>query len=315
VDDSGIRRRIPAAVRRKLNRQAVFLLDAVQEAADDAGLNPSQEDFDIAYGSAFGCSRNVHHFYTLLLTEGPRFASPQAFNLSVANAPPALAAQVLSIGGQVWVFAGDEISFEVSLDWACRMISTGRTGRVMVCAAEELSDSVMAIHKALGMLDCAKGGGFALGEGAVAMVLESADLARARGARVHGRIAGIDILQDTSCGPQEYPREAKSLAAAAVRLLDKNDFRGRELAGVDCRNGFAPWDRTVEKVLQRLPAGVDLAASPFCLKGRIGESGFAGGAGLAARLLDSRKSGPVLSLNGARGGSFSIVLIDRNNDG
>ncbi len=311
VNDEVVRKRIVPAVRRKLNRQAVFLLAAVQEALMDAGLDPSMGDLSISYGSAFGCSRNVHHFYSQLLTEGPRCASPQAFNLSVANAPPALVAQVLKVDGQVWVFAGDETSFEVSLNWAHRLIAAGRAERVIVCAAEEMSDSVLAIHEALGMIIPGQNGGFALGEGAVAMVVESVDSARSRNADGYGRIAGLAFEQDTSCGPQDYPGDDQLLAASAVKAMQGVSAKGRTVACIGSENGLIAWDRTVAEAFHQLVAVTGLEPIRFNLKNRIGESGFAGGAGIAALLLDRAATSPILSVNGSRGGVCSSVFIER----
>ncbi|NDY43123.1 hypothetical protein G3N55_09755, partial [Dissulfurirhabdus thermomarina] len=166
VDLEAVKGRVPPARRRHLNRMGLFLEAAVDEALASAGIEPrGLGPVPLVYGSAFGCAGNVHGFFTTLLAEGPRAASPQDFKLSVTNAPAALAAQRLGIHGPVWVFSADEASWEAALHWGCDLVRRGGARRVVVAAAEELGDAILAIHRALGFVAPGPGPGYRLGEG------------------------------------------------------------------------------------------------------------------------------------------------------
>ena len=100
VDMECVREKIPVKLRRRLNKQGAFLFASMNEAIQDAGLNEQMDDQTAyVYGSAFGCSENVHRFYTQLLEDGPKYTSPQEFNFSVTNAPPSLVSQMMGQKG------------------------------------------------------------------------------------------------------------------------------------------------------------------------------------------------------------------------
>nr|WP_281382984.1 beta-ketoacyl synthase N-terminal-like domain-containing protein [Dissulfurirhabdus thermomarina] len=309
VDLEAVKGRVPPARRRHLNRMGLFLEAAVDEALASAGIEPrGLGPVPLVYGSAFGCAGNVHGFFTTLLAEGPRAASPQDFKLSVTNAPAALAAQRLGIHGPVWVFSADEASWEAALHWGCDLVRRGGARRVVVAAAEELGDAILAIHRALGFVAPGPGPGYRLGEGAVAAVVEAEAAARERGARVLGRVAGWAAARDAACGPQEFPADP-----AVVETLCRGLF-GAEATGLSGRGvllvpgGGHPaaegiLDRAAARLAAELPGWEVLRPrAPF------GESGAAGGLGLTA-LLAGERPGGALVLTAARGGTLAATLV------
>jgi 3-oxoacyl-[acyl-carrier-protein] synthase II len=311
---SSLRALIPVKFRRHFNRQASFLYMALKEALTHAGLDadtPAPPP-SIAYGSAFGCSGNVHRFYTQLLTDGPRFASPQEFNLSVTNAPPALVAQALNLAGPLWVFVSDEVSFDICLHWAAEQIQSNLAERVIVCAAEEISESILAIHQHIGFFDAAHKN-FALGEGAVCMILESRRAAEHRGAWIFGRILRWTTRQDTTCGPLTYSKSGRFLMDAVAELLDDNLKKNHAIACITPENGAPGCDEASAETMRHIRDLTGNAVPPGNpVKRLIGESGFAGGAGIAAALLESVETAcntPILSLNASRGGIHTATLI------
>lgn len=205
VDMGAVRSHIPLKRRRRLNRLGSFLTVAVDEALHDAGLVGDVTDFAMVYGSAFGCSSNVHEFYSKILEGGAASASPQEFMFSVTNAPAALVAQHLQIPGEVWVLVQDEVSWEAALHYGALLIETGKEKRVIVAAADELSDSILAIHQGLGFFE----DDYALGEGCVAMVLEAEPCARARQATMYGTVTSCAMSQDPSCGPMVFSKQVQ----------------------------------------------------------------------------------------------------------
>ena len=309
VDISNVRKMIPASIRRRLNRQAYFLYAAFKEAVEDSGITISNNRFAMTYGSAFGCSGNVHRFYSRILSDGPRFCSPQEFNMSVTNAPPALVAQEFGLTGPIWVFVSDETSWEISLDWAAKLIQRGKADHVVVSATEEISESVMAILHNLGLLKSEGHNGIIPGEGAVSMMLESGDKAVERGAHIYGKLQAINTVQDSSCGPQDYSKSKDPIIQAAANCIGKAcDGKGDLI----CVTGAHTNDEKADilKSIKNIRPGNLRSLS---LRDSFGDSGISGGLGLASALLcqdSSPASSHVLVLTSARGGINAASLIE-----
>lgn len=314
IDADAIREKIPSGIRRLQNRQALFLYCSFKEALEDAGFNAADSsNMLMTYGSAFGCSGNVHRFYTQLLREGPKTTSPLEFGMSVTNAPPAIMAREFGLHCPLWVFAGDEASWEISLNWAALFIRRGMADQAIICAAEEISDSVLAIHDCLGMLASPGRPGLRLGEGALSMVIESDSRARLRSARIYGTLEGLATVQTSVCGPQDYPDGPDTLEQAAASCLEKARESNTDLFYVGAANGtlrLAASDTAAFKAIEKRWPGSTIRKE---YRACFGESGIAGGLGLAAALLDPQlpSASRGLIFTCARGGVTAATLVKR----
>jgi 3-oxoacyl-[acyl-carrier-protein] synthase II len=318
VNMSAAREQVPPPLRRRLNRQGVFLFLSLREALSDAKIGPrGNEGLAITYGSAFGCSGNVHRFYTQMMSDGPRFASPQEFNLSVTNAPPALVAQNMGLKGPIWVFVADEASWEHALHWAASLIRSGKLERALVTAAEEISDSVMAIHHELGLLQSPEHSGLVLGEGAVCMVLESEEAAIKRSAPIYGKVIHWATAQDSRCGPLDFSSHSDLLTAAAAVCLETIDGQAGDLLWVSPANGNPTVEAVADRVGEKLTQTREKTIREARFRPRFGESGICGGFSLAASLLDRGDAAAphVLVLTTARGGIHAASLVQRTHRG
>lgn len=316
VDLSAIGNQIPVKLRRHFNRQASFLYLALQEALSNARLETDALiSTTIAYGSAFGCSGNVHRFFSQALKDGPRFVSPQEFNFSVTNAPPALIAQSMNLAGPLWVFVSDEVSFDICLQWAADQIKQACAERVIVCAAEEISESILAIHHHIGYFE-SRHTDFRLGEGAVCFVLESRTAAELRGAPIYGGIGGWTSRQDIACGPLDFSATGRFLAEALSEIMDEDTtqngrkFQMNQIRFITPENGVSDCDTAVAQAVAQF---AEIAKNPgfkvIRIKHLVGESGFAGGAGLVAALRDAPSDTQIFSLNSSRGGVHTATWI------
>ena len=311
VARDAVRGLVPPALRRRLNRQGLFLYTAMTEAMDHAGLPADPPPpMEISYGSAFGCSGNVHRFFTTLLQDGPRYASPYEFNFSVANAPPAMIAQQLGILGPIWVFAADELSFEAALETAVRHIGAGRAERVVVCAAEEISTSVLAIHQSIGLLNAPREPALVPGEGAVCMVLESVRVAASRSAAVFGRVSATRLVQDAESGPLSFSCDPGLLGRAALDAATGIDPQARVLVTDPC-NHLPAAEALWQGAHSALEEGLRHPYATLATKPLSGESGLAGGIAMAAALGGPERFDTLLALNCGRGGTAAAIRVDR----
>ncbi len=302
VDMAAVKEGIEPRRRRRLNRLASFLTVAVNEALAQAGLGADDLDScHLAYGSAFGCSSNVHNFYTQLLSQGAAAASPQDFMLSVTNAPAALVAQHLGVRGPVWVFVEDEVSWEAALHWAVQLIESGRARRVIVAAADEISDSIIAIHGALGFLEQP---GYHLGEGAVAMVLEAEEETLQRAVTPFGVVRSCATSQDVRCDPMTFTNDGVKIAEAAQACL-----LGVDVSSVQV---YGPENGIVDGVAKQALAGAWPAGTGrYAIRSQLGDSGLGGGLALAAGLLSGQGAGHIMTISTSRGGVQAATLVER----
>jgi len=312
VDMEPVREKIPVKVRRRLNKQGAFLFVSMNEAMQDAGLSPQMDDQNAyVYGSAFGCSQNVHRFYTQLLEDGPKYTSPQEFGFSVTNAPPSLVSQMMGQKGPIWVVVADEASWDIGLHYGAMLIQKGKVNRVIVSAAEEISSSVLAIHHELGMLKKRTGNGLVLGEGAVSMVLESDHSAIKRGAKGYGTLIGWNTQNDISCGPQNYSEKGDTLLNAVTHCLKNVENTDSGVLCLSPENGMQGVESALNQTVEGLKNIVGQEFQKTCFKKKVGESGVSGGMGLAAGLLsDMVPPGyDILILTSARGGMNAASLV------
>ena len=318
IDTAPLRDSIPASIRRLQNRQAAFLSLALHEAFDDGGLQPAAGwQPAMTYGTAFGCSGNVHRFYTQLLREGPKYTSPLEFNMSVTNAPAALLAQELGLTGPLWVFVADEASWEVSLRWAMLLIRQGRAEQVLVCGAEELSGSILAIHEALGLLRSDTRPGLVLGEGALCMIVEAQERAVRRGARIYGRLKTCALAQNPACAPSQFAFGSELAVQAAAGCLQGSGAVQAPLLFAGADNGIASVDAASADALravENLWGGTVVSRNS---RAHTGESGIAGGLALAGAILDpqAEPESPALVLTCARGGVWAATFVERGTTG
>ncbi len=314
VDMTEVRDKTPPGIRRRLNRQASFLYVSFREAMEDAGIAIEKGGkTSIVYGSAFGCSGNVHRFYAQLLKDGPKFVSPMEFNMSVTNAPPSLIAQEFGLTGPIWVFVADEASWDISLQWAVRQIRAGKAEQVAVCAAEEINESILAIHHELGLLETKEQKGLLLGEGAVCMIVESEKSALERGARIYGIVSDGHTVQDSSCGPQDYSSDPGHLLRAVSRCLETVDEKNGNLLCISPDNGSPTLEKVSRYVSDELHSVWEGDTRMVDFRSCFGESGFSGGLGLAAALLgkDHLSASRIMVLTSSRGGINAATMVER----
>ncbi len=196
---------------RRLDRSQQVALVAAQEAWADAGRpDVDKQRLAVVIGTGIGGAVTLLDQDDILEAKGPRRVSPLTIPMLMPNGPAA--AVGLEVGAQAGVHApvsacasGAE-AVALGLD----MIRANRADVVLVGGAEAcihpLPLAGFAQMQALSTrndepaaasrpFDKARDG-FVLGEGAGVLVLERAEYAQARGARVYARLAGAGMTAD-----------------------------------------------------------------------------------------------------------------------
>jgi 3-oxoacyl-[acyl-carrier-protein] synthase II len=162
---------------RRFDRAAAGVTFATRAALEDAGLDATRAG--LVAGSAYGNVERSVDFVRRILEKGVRRAHPAEFPHLVASASPGNASLYLGLRGPVLGVAGAEASGEAALDTALALLPFV-DGGLVAGAAEALDPIVMAV---LGPLRTATRS-VPRGEGGGFLVVEDAEAAMERGARI-----------------------------------------------------------------------------------------------------------------------------------
>ncbi len=173
-----------------LDRASGFTLAAGHLALTDAGITRGTLDrwcAGVVLGSEFGCLNTLQLFTTTLQQKGARLANPLLFSHLYVNTPPSLAAIEFGLGGHHGTYTGLGAGRQ-ALEGAVEALRLGRAELVLAIGVDTISEPLYRALIAENALD-----DDVLGEGACALVLETAESAATRG------VAGvpIDMVRDT----------------------------------------------------------------------------------------------------------------------
>ncbi|WP_431044621.1 beta-ketoacyl-ACP synthase II [Streptomyces sp. P1-3] len=258
VDPAGI---IPRPQARKLDRSAQFALIAAREAWADAGftgkagedgsVNPDRLGAVVASG--IGGVTTLLDQYDVLREKGARKVSPHTVPMLMPNSPAA------NVGLEVGARAGVHTPVSAcasgaeAIGYAIEMIRTGRAD-VVVAGGTEAAIHPLPIAAFGNMMAMSKSNddpqgasrpydvdrnGFVLGEGAGMIVLESAEHAAQRGARVYVEAVGQGVSADAHHITQPEP-SGNGIAHALQNLLDSTDLKPAEVVHVNAHATSTP---------------------------------------------------------------------------
>ncbi len=232
VDPAEVLDRVKA---RRLDRSGQLALVAAQEAWADAGLAEAGVDPErlaVAVASGIGGVQTLLANYDQLTQKGPRRVSPLAIPMLMPNSPAAHVGLTLGAKAGVHTPVSACASGNEAIALGIDLIRLGRAD-VVVCGGTEAAihplpmaafGQMMALSKRNEEPQAAsrpwdKGrDGFVLGEGAAIVVLESAEHATARGARVYAEAAGAGITSDSHDIAQPDPAGLGATRAMVMAL-------------------------------------------------------------------------------------------------
>ncbi|MFI2712967.1 beta-ketoacyl-ACP synthase II [Micromonospora sp. NPDC018662] len=241
---------------RRLDRSQAIALIAAREAWADAGLadaGPDPERLAVSVGSGIGGATTLLAQDDILEASGPRRVSPHTVPMLMPNGPAAWVGLELGAKAGVHSVASACATGAEAISLGLDIIRAGRADVVVVGGTEAVIHplpiagfaSMRAMstrndepEKASRPWDKARDG-FVLGEGAGVLVLERADHAAARGARVYARLAGAGITSDAYDMVQPHA-EGEGAIRAIVRALADADVTGTDIVHVNAHATSTP---------------------------------------------------------------------------
>lgn len=270
---------LPRPLARKLDRSAQFALIAAREAWADAGYTgKAGEDEKVrperlgsVIASGIGGVTTLLDQYDVLKEKGVRRVSPHTVPMLMPNGPAANVGLEVNAQAGVHTPVSACASGAEAIGYAVEMIRTGRAD-VVVAGGTEAAIHPLPIAAFANMMAMSKSNdepekasrpydtgrdGFVLGEGAGVVVLESAEHAAARGARVYCEVVGQGLSADSHHIAQPEPT-GRGIATAMQNLLDATDLKPAEIVHLNAHATSTPLGDVAEIKALRKVLGDDL---------------------------------------------------------
>ncbi len=280
----------PLAARR-MSAVSRFAVCAAKMAIKDAGLDPGAigSETAVVVSTAYGAANISEQILRQSFLDGPTALSPALFTESVASAPAAQIALNCGARGANVTVTQSQAGPAVALVQSLNELRTGRSERVLIAAADEMTPLMHAIlDRFLALARPDDHGaerarpfdrdrtGWLAAEGATVAVLELESTARDRGAPILAEVMAAGNAFDPWSPRSGWSRNPGTLARSLSRFLREND---------------------------RTPADIDILVSGAC--GHRGADRLDGG--LLTTIWQGAVLPPVLApaaVSGAHGGSL-----------
>lgn len=280
---------------RTLDRAQQFALVAAREAWADAGFGETTtvepERLAVAVASGIGGVLTLLAQYDVLRERGPRRVSPHTVPMLMPNGPAATVGLELTARAGVHAPVSACASGAEAIALALDMLRAGRADVVVAggteAAIHPLPIAGFASMRALSIRDGdpqeasrpydKARDGFVLGEGAAVLVLETAEHARARGARVYAELAGAGTSSDAYHVAAPEPTGAGAARALSLAMRDAG-LSPSDVAHVNAHATSTPLGDVAEAAALRTALGdavaqVCVTATKSCTGHLLGAAG------------------------------------------
>ncbi len=224
---------------RHLDRFVQFALAASQEALDQSGLQPAQENgwrFGCIWASGIGGLQEIERTHRLALEKGARKINPFFIPKLMVNAGSGQIAIRFGLRGPNFATASACASGSHALGLALRTIQYGDAD-IMICGGSEATVTLLGIGGFCALKALSERNddprtasrpfnldrdGFVVGEGAGALVFEEHEHARRRGARILAEVKGFGMTDDGYHISAPIPEGTAAAEAMRLALADGN---------------------------------------------------------------------------------------------
>jgi 3-oxoacyl-[acyl-carrier-protein] synthase I len=217
---------------------------AMEQAIRDSGLEQSEisnERTGIVMGSGGPSTRTIVEAADTARTKGPKRVGPFAVPKAMSSTASATLATWFKIKGVSYSISSACATSNHCIGNAYELIQNGRQDRVFAGGCEELDWTLSVLFDAMGALSSnfnetphkasraydADRDGFVISAGAGVLFLEELELAKARGARIYGEVAGygatsdgVDMVQPSGEGAARCMRMALTSVKPTVDYIN-----------------------------------------------------------------------------------------------
>ena len=261
----------------RTDRYTQFAVAAAQQAVVESGVEGTVEPerFAVIFGTGIGGISTFENEHTKLMEKGPRRVSPLFVPMMIGNMAAGMIAIRHDCRGSAMPTVTACASGSNAIGEAMRMIRHGYADAVITGGAEAaISPSAIAGFVNMHALSTSEDpnaaslpfdkrrGGFVIGEGAVALVLEEYEHAKARGAKIYGEVCGYGSTCDAHHITAPHP-EARGGAQAMMDAMKEANYSENDVVYVNAHGTGTPMNDVIETVAIKKALGEDNARNAY----------------------------------------------------
>ena len=244
----------------RTDRFTQFAVAAATQAVEESGIvgTVEPERFAVQMGTGIGGISTFETEHNKFIDKGPRRVSPLFVPMMIANMASGMVALRFDCRGSAQPCVTACASGSNAIGEAMRLIRHGYADAVITGGAEA-SITPMA---AAGFINCQalstatdpdeaslpfdkRRGGFVMGEGGVALVLEEYEHAVSRGAKIYAEICGYGSTCDAYHITAPHP-EARGGAEAMVQAMKEANYMDSDIVYVNAHGTGTPMNDKIE---------------------------------------------------------------------
>ena len=261
----------------RTDRYTQFAVAAAQQAVDESGIEGTvvPERFAVQFGTGIGGIGTFETEHTKLMEKGPRRVSPLFVPMMIANMAAGMIAIRHDCRGSSQPCVTACASGSNAIGEAMRMIRHGYADAVITGGAEAaVTPSAVAGFVNMQALSVSEDpnaaslpfdkrrGGFVIGEGAVALVLEEYEHAKARGAKIYGEVCGYGSTCDAHHITAPHP-DARGGAQAMTDAMREAGYTENDTVYINAHGTGTPMNDAIETVAIKKALGDEAARKAF----------------------------------------------------
>ena len=300
----------------RTDRYAQFAVAAAQQAVDESGVEGTVEPerFAVIFGTGIGGISTFETEHTKLMEKGPRRVSPLFVPMMIGIMAAGMIAIRHDCRGSAMPAVTACASGSNAIGEAMRLVRHGYADAVITGGAEAaIVPSAIAGFVNMQALSTSENpdeaslpfdkrrGGFVIGEGAVALILEEYEHAKARGAKIYGEVCGYGSTCDAHHITAPHP-DARGGAQAMVDAMKEAGYTDNDTVYVNAHGTGTPMNDVIETAAIKKALGEDNAKKAYVssTKSMTGHMLGAAGAIEALACLFALNEGiipPTINLN------------------
>ena len=261
----------------RTDRYARFAVAAAKQAADESGIGGAVDPdrFAVIFGTGIGGISTFEKEHSTLMEKGPRRVSPLMVPMMISNMAAGMIAIRHDCRGSVMPAVTACASGSNAIGEAMRLIRHGYADAAITGGAEAAiipaAIAGFANMKALSVAENPeeaslpfdkRRGGFVMGEGAAALVLEEYEHAKKRGARIYGEVCGYGSTCDAYHITAPHP-DGRGGIRAMEEAMREAGYTERDLVYVNAHGTGTPMNDAIETVVIKKALGENAAGKAW----------------------------------------------------
>ena len=259
------------------DRYAQFAVAAAQQAVEESGIKGTvaPERCSVLFGTGIGGIGTFEAEHTKLMEKGPRRVSPLFVPMMIGNMAAGMIALRHDGRGSAMPAVTACASGSNAIGEAMRLIRHGYADAVITGGAEAaIVPSAVAGFVNMQALSTSENpeeaalpfdrrrGGFVIGEGAAAFVLEEYEHAKARGAKIYGEVCGYGTTCDAHHITAPHP-EARGGAQAMMDAMKEAGYTETDMVYINAHGTGTPMNDVLETKAIKKALGEENAKKAF----------------------------------------------------